>query len=153
MWPRMGQAVPPISVTCSKWYIRKASFVLGAQLLACLINLLPESFGAPSLCLSLPTTIYHFSYWQMLRWLILSLEDGWEGSHSFPVFTQNHRSWRSTNIEKHSKVFHNKESHLSILPHFLPKQLWSFLILKRVQKGNSPVFYSYFQMSLGTGPT
>jgi hypothetical protein len=29
----MGQAVPlsPISVTCSKWYIRKAPFVPGAQ--------------------------------------------------------------------------------------------------------------------------
>jgi hypothetical protein len=24
----MGQAVPPISVTCSKWYIRRAPFVL-----------------------------------------------------------------------------------------------------------------------------
>jgi hypothetical protein len=47
---------PPISVTSSKWYIRKAPFVLSAQpldmstesLLACLINLLPESFGALS---------------------------------------------------------------------------------------------------------
>jgi hypothetical protein len=46
---------PPISVTCSKWCIRKAPFVLGAQPLdmsllsrcwACLINLLPENFGA-----------------------------------------------------------------------------------------------------------
>jgi hypothetical protein len=27
----MGQVVPPISVTFSKWYIRKAPFVLGAQ--------------------------------------------------------------------------------------------------------------------------
>jgi hypothetical protein len=25
--------VPPISVTCSKWYVRKAPFVLGAQAL------------------------------------------------------------------------------------------------------------------------
>jgi hypothetical protein len=45
---------PPISVTCYKWYIRKAPFVLGAQSLdmspeslsACLINLLLKSFGA-----------------------------------------------------------------------------------------------------------
>jgi hypothetical protein len=29
----MGEAVPhPISVTCSKWYIRKAPFVLGLSL-------------------------------------------------------------------------------------------------------------------------
>jgi hypothetical protein len=45
---------PPISVTCSKWYVRKAPLFLGsafglqsAQLLpACLTNLPPESFGA-----------------------------------------------------------------------------------------------------------
>jgi hypothetical protein len=48
---------PSIFVTCSKWYIRKAPFVLGADfglksaelLLACLISLLPERFGALSL--------------------------------------------------------------------------------------------------------
>jgi hypothetical protein len=28
--------------------------------------------------------------------------------------------------------------HLSILLHFLPKQLWSLLILKGVQRDNSP---------------
>jgi hypothetical protein len=33
------------------------------------------------------------------------------GSHSFPVSVQNPRSLRSTNIEKHFKVSHNKESH------------------------------------------
>jgi hypothetical protein len=42
----------PISITCFKWYTRKAPFVLSAQsaelLLACLINLLPESFGTLS---------------------------------------------------------------------------------------------------------
>jgi hypothetical protein len=27
----MGQDVPPISVTCSKWYIRKTPFALRAQ--------------------------------------------------------------------------------------------------------------------------
>jgi hypothetical protein len=32
-------------------------------------------------------------------------------SHSFPVSTQSLRSLRSTNIEKHFKVSHNKESH------------------------------------------
>jgi hypothetical protein len=31
MWPCMGQAVPHISVTCSKWYIRKAPFALRPQ--------------------------------------------------------------------------------------------------------------------------
>jgi hypothetical protein len=63
----MGQAVnPPIPVTCSKWYIRKALFVLGAQpldestelLRACLINLLLESFGA--LSVSATALLQHF---------------------------------------------------------------------------------------------
>jgi hypothetical protein len=51
-----GKLYPsPISVTCSKWYIRKAPLFLGFELLsaeslpACLINLLPKSFGALSL--------------------------------------------------------------------------------------------------------
>jgi hypothetical protein len=42
---------------------------------------------------------------------ILSLEDRWGGSYSFPVSMQNLRSSRSTNIEKNSEVSHNKESH------------------------------------------
>jgi hypothetical protein len=53
----MRQAVPSlISVTCSKWYIRKALCSQGSAfgleptelLPACLINLLPKSFGALS---------------------------------------------------------------------------------------------------------
>jgi hypothetical protein len=35
---------PPISVTCSKWYIRKAPFVLGAQPLD--VNLLSRCWPA-----------------------------------------------------------------------------------------------------------
>jgi hypothetical protein len=36
--------LPPISVTCSKWYIRKAPFVLGAQPLH--VNLLSCCWSA-----------------------------------------------------------------------------------------------------------
>jgi hypothetical protein len=42
---------------------------------------------------------------------MMSPDNGQVGSHSFPVTTQSHRSLRSTNIEKHFKVFHNKEFH------------------------------------------
>jgi hypothetical protein len=31
MWLFMEQAIPPISVTCSKWYIREVPFVLRVQ--------------------------------------------------------------------------------------------------------------------------
>jgi hypothetical protein len=63
MWLCIGQAVPPMSVTCSKWYIRKAplcsqgsAFGLESteSMPACFINLLPKSFGA-SLSLSEPS--------------------------------------------------------------------------------------------------
>jgi hypothetical protein len=59
---------PSISVTCYKWYIWKAPFVLGSQplvsksaelLLACLRNLLPKSFGALSV-----------SVWVLLQQLV-----------------------------------------------------------------------------------
>jgi hypothetical protein len=61
----MGQAVAPVSVTCSKWYLRKAPLSQCAAfghesaelLLACLINLLPESFGALLVCLSPPERV------------------------------------------------------------------------------------------------
>jgi hypothetical protein len=58
---------PPISVACSKWFPYKESplcswgSALGCEssesLLACLTNLLSESFGALSLCLSPPETL------------------------------------------------------------------------------------------------
>jgi hypothetical protein len=68
----MGQAVlpTPISVTCSKWYMRKALLFSGLSLWttlteplpACLINLLPESLGSElSLCLSPPATFLEAS--------------------------------------------------------------------------------------------
>jgi hypothetical protein len=41
----------------------------------------------------------------------MSPEDGGGGTHSFPVSTQNLRSLRFINIEKHFKVLHNTESH------------------------------------------
>jgi hypothetical protein len=60
----MGQAVPPISVTCSKWYIRKAHFVLGLSLGLCwvatgLVNkLASQKLRCPlCLCLSPPATL------------------------------------------------------------------------------------------------
>jgi hypothetical protein len=51
VWDKLYPSL--ISVTCCKWYIRKALFVLEAKLWiksaellqACLINLLPKSFG------------------------------------------------------------------------------------------------------------
>jgi hypothetical protein len=62
VWYKLYPA--PISVTCPKWYkeghlcSRGSAFGLKPTelLRACLINLLLESFGAPSLCLSLPIT-------------------------------------------------------------------------------------------------
>jgi hypothetical protein len=34
VWDKLDR-ISPVSVTCSKWYIRKAPFVLGAQPLDC----------------------------------------------------------------------------------------------------------------------
>jgi hypothetical protein len=56
VWDKLYSTPSPNSGACSKWYIRKAPFVLRAQPLdmsplslpPSLINLLPESFGALS---------------------------------------------------------------------------------------------------------
>jgi hypothetical protein len=56
----MGQAVPLISVTCSKESrLCSQSSAFGyksTESLLAFLNLLPKSFGAPSLCLSLLAT-------------------------------------------------------------------------------------------------
>jgi hypothetical protein len=80
MWLCTGQTVPhPISVTCSKWHkegpLCSWGSVFGLKsaesLLACLINLLPESFGALSVsvwpfCNS--SFIPLLAIWQCFSW-------------------------------------------------------------------------------------
>jgi hypothetical protein len=86
MWLCRGQDVPPISVTCSKWVYKKSPFCFwvsafglkSAELLpACLINLLPESFGV--LLVSVWALLQHF--WGTLL--------GFEGWHFHLLITSS----------------------------------------------------------------